>query len=165
MRQLVSVAGVVPDRWIYLGELAGATSAVTHLILPWAEWQKGPDPWRGRAARLGVAVPPETPCSALQPALDALSLVVIAFPSVSEGRGYSLARQLRERARFSGELRASGEIFRDHVLFLARCGFDSFEISARESPDEAFAALGSYTVASQAVRTEPQALGLVRRQL
>jgi uncharacterized protein (DUF934 family) len=165
MRQLVSVAGVVPDRWVYLSELADPHDAVTHLIVPWSEWQKSPGDWPNRAGHIGVSVLPDTSFSALQPSLDRIELVVIAFPGVSEGRGYSLARQLRERGQYCGELRAAGEIFRDHVLFLARCGFDSFEISARESPEGAFAALQSFTVAYQPVRTDPQSIALKRRLL
>jgi uncharacterized protein (DUF934 family) len=84
---------------------------------------------------------------------------------VSEGRGYSLARQLRDRGRYRGELRASGEVFRDHVLFLARCGFDSFEISARESPEAVFAALRSFTVAYQPQRSEAPDRALRRRRV
>ena len=165
MRQLVSIAGVVPDRWTYAGELAGATAAPEHLIVPWAEWQKAAAEWRARAPHIGVSVPADTAFTSLQPNLERLELIVIAFPGVSEGRGYSLARQLRERGRYRGELRAAGEIFRDHVLFLARCGFDSFEISPRESPDSAFAALKSFTVAYQPLRTEPMSIALERRQL
>jgi uncharacterized protein (DUF934 family) len=165
MRQLVSTAGVVPDRWTYLGELADPAAAVTHLILPWAEWQKAPAVWRERAPNLGVTVPADTPLRALEPTLDRLSLIAIAFANVSEGRGYSLARQLRERGQYQRELRATGEIFRDHLLFLARCGFDTFEISARESPQGACAALKSFSVAYQQARTEPPSISLARRQV
>lgn len=163
MRQLVSIAGVVPDRWVDLGELADGAAA-THLIVAWSEWQKAPSDWLDRAAHVGVRVPADTSFAALQPHLDRLDLIAIAFPGVSEGRGYSLARQLRERGRFRGELRAAGEIFRDHVLFLARCGFDSFEISARESAEGAFAALQSFTVAYQPERSDSSSIALARRR-
>jgi uncharacterized protein (DUF934 family) len=163
MRQLVSIAGVVPDRWLRLGELAEGAAA-THLIVPWADWQKAPADWHARAAHVGVSVAPETPYAALQPHLERLALISIAFPGVSEGRGYSLGRQLRERGRFRGELRAAGEIFRDHVLFLARCGFDTFEISARENHAAALAELKSFTVAYQPARNEPATIVLRRRE-
>jgi uncharacterized protein (DUF934 family) len=165
MRQLVSIAGVVPDRWVHLSELAGREAPVTHLIVPWAEWQKSAADWRQRAPNVGVSVTADTAFAALLPQLDRLTLIAIGFPSISEGRGYSLARQLRERGHYTGELRASGEIFRDHMLFLARCGFDTFEISRRETPQEAFAALKSFTVAYQPVRTEPAAIALARRRI
>lgn len=167
MRQLASIAGVVPDRWVYLSELADSAAStdpgLTHLIVPFADWQKAPVEWRARAPHLGVSVAPETSFQILLPHLDRIDLIAVAFPGVSEGRGYSLGRQLRERGQFRGELRAAGEIFRDHVLFLARCGFDTFEISPRESLDGALAALKSFTVAYQPVRTDPPSLALERR--
>jgi len=165
MRQLVSIAGVAPDRWTYLGELAGSTGSITHLIVPLAQWKNDAGEWRGRAPHIGVSVTADTPLSSLQPHLERLELIVVAFPGVSEGRGYSLARQLRERGRYRGAMRAAGEIFRDHMLFLARCGFDSFEVSPRESPDGAYAALRSFTVAYQPLRTDPPSIALKRRQL
>lgn len=169
MRQLVSIAGVVPDRWTCLSDMAGAHGRsgmpVTHLIVPWAEWQKAPAEWRERAPNVGVSVAADTAFTALLPYLDRLTLIAIAFAGISEGRGYSLARQLRERGHYRAELRASGEIFRDHMLFLARCGFDTFEIARRETPAGAFAALKSFTVAYQPLRTEPGSIALARRRI
>ena len=165
MRQLLSIAGVAPDRWTYLGERADSAVPVTHLIVPWAEWQKDAGGWRERALHVGVSVAADTLFSSLHPHLEWLELIVVAFPGVSEGRGYSLARQLRERGRYRGALRAAGQIFRDHVLFLARCGFDSFELSPRESLQGAYAALQSFTVAYQPLGTGPPSIVLERRQL
>lgn len=163
MRQLVSIAGVVPDRWLPAAELAEGAVA-SHLIVSWADWLKSPAEWRARAAHLGVKVPQDTPFTAILPHLAEFELISIAFPAFGEGRGYSLGRQLRERGHFRGELRAAGEIFRDHVLFLARCGFDTFEISPREDAAAAFEGLKDYSVAYQVPRTESPALGLRRRQ-
>jgi uncharacterized protein (DUF934 family) len=60
------------------------------------------------------------------------------FPHFKDGRAYSQARQLRERYRFRGELRATGHILRDQFLFLERAGFDSFEVK-KDADAEAFA--------------------------
>lgn len=66
---------------------------------------------------------------ALIPYLDRLALVEVDFPRFRDGRGYSSARILRE-AGYTGELRAAGDVLVDQVLFMRRCGFDSF------SPDK-----------------------------
>jgi rhodanese-related sulfurtransferase len=47
--------------------------------------------------------------------LEHLSLVAIEFPSFTDGRGYSIARLLRERHHWRGELRAVGEVLRDQL--------------------------------------------------
>jgi len=66
--------------------------------------------------------------------VDHLQLVVVDFAVYTDGRGYSQARMLRTQLQFSGELRASGDIRPDQMLFMARAGIDSFEFS--EQPDE-----------------------------
>ncbi|MBA2918374.1 DUF934 domain-containing protein [Sphingomonas sp. MAH-20] len=61
----------------------------------------------------------------LIPHFDRLKLVEIAFPRFRDGRGYSAACILRESG-YTGELRAEGDVLVDQILFLRRCGFDSF---------------------------------------
>jgi uncharacterized protein (DUF934 family) len=61
----------------------------------------------------------------LIPHFARLRLVEIAFPRFRDGRGYSAARILRESG-YAGELRAEGDVLVDQILFMRRCGFDSF---------------------------------------
>jgi uncharacterized protein (DUF934 family) len=61
--------------------------------------------------------------------LPKLALVVIRFPKYSDGRPYSLARLLRDRHGFGGELRASGDVLRDQVALMLRAGFDALEVT------------------------------------
>nr|WP_047166604.1 DUF934 domain-containing protein [Sphingomonas sp. Y57] len=61
----------------------------------------------------------------LVPVLDRVRLVEIDFPRFRDGRGYSSARILRE-AGYKGELKAVGDVLLDQLLFMRRCGFDSF---------------------------------------
>lgn len=61
----------------------------------------------------------------LIPHLARLKLVEISFPRFRDGRGYSAARILRENG-YAGELRAEGDVLVDQILFMRRCGFDSF---------------------------------------
>ncbi|MBW8743795.1 MAG: DUF934 domain-containing protein [Sphingomonas sp.] len=62
----------------------------------------------------------------LGPALDRLKLVEVDFPRFRDGRGYSSARILREMG-YQGELKAVGDVLVDQLLFMRRCGFDSFD--------------------------------------
>lgn len=61
--------------------------------------------------------------------LPRLALVVIRFPKYSDGRPYSLARLLRDRHGFPGEVRASGDVLRDQIALMLRAGFDAFEVT------------------------------------
>ena len=103
-----------------------------------------------------VAVP-DTPADALLhpadaveslvPNLPKLRVIAIEFTGPSEGRGYTQARVLRDRYAYRGELRAVGHVKRDQILFLARCGFDSFELAPGETADGALSSLHVFSVA------------------
>ena len=71
--------------------------------------------------------------------LGGAARVEVNFPKFGDGRGYSIARLLRSRYGYRGELRAVGHITRDLLLFLERCGFDAFELREGEDPHEALA--------------------------
>src|SRR5690242_13108295 len=59
--------------------------------------------------------------------LDRLAVIALEFPKFNDGRAMSQARLLRERYGYRGEIRATGKVTRDLLLFMHRCGFDAFE--------------------------------------
>jgi uncharacterized protein (DUF934 family) len=118
------------------------------LLLSFAEWQADRARWLARGGRLGVVLAPADEVEKLVPDLPHLALAGADFPGPSEGRGYTQGRLLRERFGFSGELRARGAVRRDHVFFLARCGFNSIELPETELLG-AKAALGTFSAAYQ----------------
>lgn len=94
--------------------------------------------------------------------LAGLRIVAVSFPKYGDGRGYSIGRLLRERHGYQGELRAVGEVARDHLQLLAQCGFDAFELRAGEDVDDALAAFDDFSDAYQASAAQP--LPLFRRR-
>jgi uncharacterized protein (DUF934 family) len=91
--------------------------------------------------RLGPADDP----AAFAARLAHATRVEVEFPKFGDGRGFSIGRLLRERLDYRGELRAVGQITRDHLLALERCGFDAFELRDGEDPQEALAAFGDFS--------------------
>jgi len=77
---------------------------------------------------IGLLIEPGKDIQAIGADLPRFALIAVAFPKFTDGRGYSYARQIRDHG-FHGELRAVGDILFDQLQFLARCGFDSFEIT------------------------------------
>lgn len=65
--------------------------------------------------------------AAVQPYLDTINLIRVAFPAFSDGRGFTLARRLRMMG-YTGELRALGPVVSDQYAMARRVGFDSVEI-------------------------------------
>ncbi|WP_414901905.1 DUF934 domain-containing protein [Sphingomonas flavalba] len=79
----------------------------------------------------------------LIPHFARLALVEVSFPRFRDGRGYSSARILRE-AGYTGELRAEGDVLVDQLLFMRRCGFDSFAPAQPLDPEVVQASLERY---------------------
>ena len=68
------------------------------------------------------------------------------FPRFTDGRAYSQARLLRGRLGFTGELRASGDVLRDQLLFMQRCGFDAFAVGERAVAEDWLKAFREFDV-------------------
>ena len=77
--------------------------------------------------------------------LEGAARVEIHFPKFGDGRGYSLARLLRVRRGYRGELRAVGHITRDLLFFMESCGFDAFELREGEDPHQALGAFEDFS--------------------
>jgi uncharacterized protein (DUF934 family) len=89
-----------------------------------------------------VLLPTDEP-TAIAPHLADLPLIAIAFPKFNDGRGLSIAALLR-RLGFGGELRAIGDVARDQLFFMARCGFDAFALRADQDPADALNAFAEF---------------------
>jgi uncharacterized protein (DUF934 family) len=145
-RRLLRDRQIVEDDWLYVAEAACNSGAP--LIVTFDQWRLEPDTWIARGSRLGVVLLPAHKVEQLAPDLAHFALVAAEFSGPSDGRGYSQARQLRERWNFKGELRATGYVRRDQLFFLARCGFNSFELS-RADLEGANSAFSTFTAAYQ----------------
>lgn len=88
--------------------------------------------------------------------LDQLDAIFIEFAGFNDGRGYSFAALLR-RQGYQGELRATGDVFKDVLNYMKRSGFDSFVVKEGKDIQEAVAGLGDFTNPYQASTAVPQA--------
>lgn len=59
--------------------------------------------------------------------LDRVTLIRVTFPSFADGRGFTIARQLR-LIGYRGRLRAAGHVIADQYAMARRSGFDEVEI-------------------------------------
>lgn len=108
-----------------------------------------------------VQLEPGDDLSPLLDHLDNIDLVAINFPGFMDGRGFTYARELRERG-FSGEIRAVGHFIRDQLSYLTRVGVNAFEPAGDLDLDEAVASLADFSEFYQASTNEP--LPLFRRR-
>jgi uncharacterized protein (DUF934 family) len=145
-RRLLRDRQIVIDEWLYVAEAAADASAP--LIVTFDQWQTEPDTWIGRGSPLGVVLSPAHHVERLAPDLKYFSLIAAEFSGPGEGRGYTQALLLRERWNFKGELRATGYVRRDQLFFMARCGFNSFELPEADL-EEAHTAFSTFSAAYQ----------------
>ena len=79
-------------------------------------------------ALVGVRLASNENPQVLRADLPQLAAIVLEFPKFRDGRAFSWARMLRTRFHYKGEIRAIGDFLPDQLAFMARTGFDAFEV-------------------------------------
>ncbi|ESQ92695.1 hypothetical protein ABAC460_02380 [Asticcacaulis sp. AC460] len=127
--QLVTRDGaVIPDGWTLLAD-DDTTGADGPFILSFERALRELD---GRNGHYGVRVLPADDVRLLEPFLEKITLIEVAFPGYRDGRGYSTARILREDFGYTGIVRAVGDVLRDQLFYMLRCGFDEFVVKDKD---------------------------------
>src|SRR5690606_585450 len=94
--------------------------------------------------------------------LDSFAVIALNFPVFSDGRNYSNARLLRDRYQYQGELRSIGDVLRDQLFFMRRCGFNAYALREDHDPHPALASLQDFSEVYQSATDQP--LPLFRRR-
>jgi uncharacterized protein (DUF934 family) len=116
------------------------------IIVSYDRWQAERDRLSRHNGPLGIRLNSDQPPSLIENDIGRFELIALNFPTMGDGRAYSYARILRERMKFGGELRAVGDITKDLLFFLHRCGFNSFDMPKGRDPQDALGALHSFSV-------------------
>ena len=154
MTKIIRNRHVEDDRWETLPAEA-TTIPQGPVIVPLALWKSRRDELIARRQPVGVWLAPDDEPADIVPDLVHLNLVAVHFPKWGDGRGYSTASLLRRRYRYRGELRAFGDLGRDHVFMLARVGFDSMRLGDRHDPQAALAAFHDFSLRYQGAVDDP----------
>ncbi len=150
---LLKVQGFVADEWLKVGA-ADELPARGDVIVPWERLSQDWESLVKHDGRLGVVFPNNQPAEALNIYLARLGLLVLAFPSFTDGRAYSIARQLRLDG-YRGELRAEGDVLPDQLQFMIQVGFDSFAVGDRFTESQWRKALAQMSLTYQHGLAEP----------
>jgi len=118
---------IVNDPWQRMDDESPLPSGIP-VIVTYERWQKERDGLVGRNGKLGIVLAGDQSPDLIADDLHRFTLICLDFPKFTDGRAYSYARLLRARYDFAGEIRAVGAVLRDQLLFMRRCGFDSFDI-------------------------------------
>ena len=106
MPQLIKNGALVGDGWTLVRDVAQLPEPPpAYSIVPLAFWLAANADLRARRD-VGVWLAPADDPALLAATITTLPLIAVDFPKFTDGRGYSIARLLRERLGFTGELRA-----------------------------------------------------------
>jgi uncharacterized protein (DUF934 family) len=166
--QIIKGREVVADDWTVLRLDEGETPETVEIpdgkvIVPLKVWQARRDALAARAGRkeLGLWFASDEQAQDARDDLDTFSVIAVDFPKFSDGRGYSIAFNLRKRLGYQGELRAIGDVLRDQLFQMQRCGFDAYATRQDRSIVDALKGLTVFSETYQASSDQP--LPLFRR--
>jgi uncharacterized protein (DUF934 family) len=149
---------IVSNNWHTVPKEASSIPDGEFLIFPLAVWLANREKFSGRN-NIGVWLDSEDmPTGDIASALIKLPLLAVNFPVFTDGRGFSIARLLRERFNYLGELRAIGYVLRDQLCFMKRCGFNSFDLRENTDVKAALESLNDFTEYYQTSTDQPQPL-------
>lgn len=157
MPQLLKDGNVIDNSW----QLVDADTDVLpqgDILVSTSQWLKQQDVLADRAGAVGVWIDSHEEIEAFADGIIDLPVISINFPKFADGRGFSLARLLRERYGYSGEIRAIGEIIRDQLFLMQRCGFNAFAFDTELDLAEASKSLQDFSDAYQVAVDQPEPL-------
>lgn len=125
------------------------------VAVPLPYWKENRVELLARRAPAGVWLGPDDEPRDLAADLASVQFVAIQFPKFTDGRGYSTAALLRTRYGYHGELRAFGDVGRDQLFYLRRCGFDAFSLAPHRDPEAALAGLQDFSIRYQGSVDDP----------
>lgn len=156
---IIKNKAIIADDWMVLrlGEHDVAESVtVVHgkVIVPLQVWLKQRDTLQQRA-EIGVWLASDERPETLRDDIQKFTVIAVDFPRFSDGRGYSIAFNLRKRLGYTGELRAIGDVLRDQLFYMQRVGFDAFAPRSDRSIEDALKGLSDFSEVYQ-ISYEPK---------
>ncbi|WOD12874.1 DUF934 domain-containing protein [Pseudomonas sp. NyZ704] len=164
MQQLIKGDALIKETWHLLPAettLEGLSNS-DDLIVPLNLWLDHSHALKARDGGLGVWLNSDEEVEAIADDLEHFQVIALNFPVFSDGRSYSNARLLRDRYGYKGEVRAIGDVLRDQLFLMKRCGFDAFVIREDRNAEEALESLKDFSEVYQAATDQP--LPLFRRR-
>ncbi|MGB1272467.1 MAG: DUF934 domain-containing protein [Endozoicomonas sp.] len=116
-----------------------------NLLLPASSFQQAVEVNRHHNGVVGLWFDCDDEPENCAEALHQFEVIAVHFPIFSDGRGLSIARLLKERYQYQGEIRAVGDVLVDQLFYMARCGFNSFLLREDQNPAYALKALDTFS--------------------
>lgn len=142
MPKLIKNKQLIANDWDILKDLSELSIKLNKkLFISIDTWLNLPEELNQKLnqSELGLFIDSHQTCDDLPDNFEMAAAIAINFPAFTDGRGYSIAKDLRLLKNYQGEIRAVGEVLHDQLNAMMRCGFDAFELV--DDKDEAKALL------------------------
>ncbi len=151
--QIIKDRAIVEDDWHHVEN--GEALPDGKIIVTLDRWREERDALIGRKnSGLGIQLSSDQEAKDIADDLEHFEVVSLHFPVFRDGRPFTTARLLRERHGFAGELRAVGDVLRDQIFYMHRCGFNSFVVREDRSVEDALKAFDDFTITYQSAADE-----------
>lgn len=163
MPKLIKNGAFADNPWQLLAKDAGLEDCLNTsagaIIVPLALWLEQKAALQDSGKQIAVWIDsdetPDALAEGLKEDLETLPMIALNFPVFSDGRNYSNAVSLRQRYAYKGELRAIGDVLRDQLFYMKRCGFDSFDVSDQVKDEDALSAFSDFHTSYASTVEEP----------
>ena len=118
----------IEDGWQIVADDAPVPDGVA-AIVSLKRWRDERAALLGRTAPLGLLIAPGSVWTDIAADLSRFPVIAVTIPKYADGRAFSIARLLRERDGYQGEIRAVGDYIIDQVPLMRRVGIDAFATS------------------------------------
>ncbi|XOV88404.1 MAG: DUF934 domain-containing protein [Pseudomonadota bacterium] len=132
-----------------------------NLLLPLKVWQENRGQLAGRND-IGIWLDADEAVEEIADCVNEFPVIALRFPTFFDGRSLSSANILRRKYGFTGELRAIGDVRRDQVDQMQRCGFTAFQPGDSQDPENVLLGLTGFTYAYQTAVDRPGPLFRLR---
>lgn len=146
MPKMIKNGQIVENEWTLITEPVDKIPT-GKAILSWENWQQHRD--STDISSTGLWLHNNVDLNNIDIEWSELPVIAIDFPVFMDGRGFSLARLLRDQYGYTGELRATGAVIRDQLCYLKRCGFDAFDLDESIDLEKALASLDDFSESYQ----------------
>ena len=154
--QIIKNCQIVEDQWQHVADDADIGQLpLGNIIVPLALWQAHKESLLQDKRTLGIRLNSDHDVAEIADELHHFAVIALQFPAFRDGRGYSMARTLRQHHNYKGELRAIGNVLRDQVGYMSRVGFDVFELDPKQKIEDALKAFNEISVKYQSSSDEP----------
>jgi len=145
--QIIKDKRIIDDTWNYVADDAKLNAGNISVSL--TRWKQDKQQLLTHDGKLGVRIGPADAVDDIAADLKNLQLIELDFPDFADGRLFSHAWLLRDRYKYSGEIRATGHYMTDQVFYLSRVGVNAFSPEKVEDLPVVLSHLNDFTVKYQ----------------